>query len=69
MYSVVKIVLTKTTKKNINDMNVVFLTNDKNILFLLLRGHSKHTCSNGGEGGVLQNDTECHSGGRVGIGV
>jgi hypothetical protein len=36
MYSVVKIVLTKTTKKNINNMNVVFLTNDKNILFLLL---------------------------------
>jgi hypothetical protein len=36
MYSFVKIVLTKTTKKNINNMNVVFLTNDKNILFLLL---------------------------------
>jgi hypothetical protein len=32
-------------------------------------GSFKNTCSNGGEGGILQNDTECHSGGRGGIGV
>ncbi len=34
-----------------------------------IRGRSKNTCSNRGEGGVLQNNTECHSGGRGGIRV